>query len=245
MSYSDSQILQKLGKNIIIEPFNRSQLGPNSHDVTLGKYYYRYNSKNPPKYLSTLNPEQILQYWNVNSKSSNFGAHKAKLIKTQQQVDKYGVKVGQRIIVLQPGELILAHTQEIIGTIKNCNSMIQSKSSNMRCTITICQDSNFANIGYINRFTLEIQNHGQVPVVLIVGQRIGQVIFNKTGDVLNSYEGNYNIGNLQEVKKNWTPLCMIPSIAVTHLLGQNYNTWIKKRKNGEEQNDNNKRVKLS
>jgi hypothetical protein len=102
----------------------------------------------------------------------------------------------------------------------------------MRCCFTICQDSNFANVGYCNKFTLEIQNHGKVPVVLIVGQQIAQILFYQTGDVINSYSknGTYNIGDLQDVKDNWSPLCMIPGIAVNSLIGENYNTWIKKRK---------------
>jgi deoxycytidine triphosphate deaminase len=100
MSYSDSKILENLGKNIIIEPFNRQQLGSNSYDVLLGEYYYRYNSANPPNYISTLNPEQILQYWNVELNSPYFGAYKAYLIKTEDEALEFGVKIGQRIIIL-------------------------------------------------------------------------------------------------------------------------------------------------
>ena len=202
MSLSDSEILTELGKNIIIHPFEKSQLGSNSYDVTLGEYFYghrahnnkndyvgtwkykQYNTILDRHFISTQNGKQIAEYW-----LAILSAQKAELISNLKDAEFYGVNLNDQIIIIRPGELILAHTNEIVGTIDNYNAMIQGKSTCARIGISICGDSNFGNIGFVNRWTLEIQNHSEYSVVLIVGQKIGQILFNRSGPVLNSYAG--------------------------------------------------------
>lgn len=240
MSLSDTQILANLNKDIIISPFNPDQLGPNSYDVTLGEWYYSVNeekmpcylpntsidiSKNSLKYLSSENGKQISEYWGVTNLAPNFGAKKAFKITTEYEAELYGVSKGDQIIIVEPGELILAHTNEIVGTLNNFNMMIQNKSTIMRIGVTICRDANFANVGFIGRFCLEISNESKVCSVLRVGQRIAQILFNSTGPVSKPYNGQYNLGKTaSEILKNWTPLNMIPKIAVDSVLKANLPT---------------------
>lgn len=77
--------------------------------------------------------------------------------------------------------------------------------------------------GYFNRWTLEIENHSLVPTVLKVGEKVGQMVFMRTGDVSEPYtvKGQYQkTSDLETLIQEWSPLCMIPSKAVTYLRTQ-------------------------
>ena len=74
--------------------------------------------------------------------------------------------------------------------------------------------------GYFNRWTLEIENHALVPLVLKVGETVGQMVFMRTGNVLQQYtvKGQYQkTSDLETLMQEWSPLCMIPSKAVADL----------------------------
>ena len=147
-------------------------------------------------------------------------AQRAMLVDNQEDAEYLGVNVGDEIIILKPRQLILGHTQEIVGTIRNFNTLIQSKSTSGRIGLTICKDSNFGSVGYVNKWTLEIENHSEVNIILKVGQKIAQMIFYHTGTVANNYNkiGQYNSGEtVEEITKNWKPEHMLPGIALKYL----------------------------
>ncbi len=212
---SDLEIISELGKDVIIYPFNKIQLQPSTYDITLGEFYFRRNPHPKFKYLHPENGSHIIDYWNViPDKLLNYGAHQATEVKTQEEADEYGVKVGDKVIILKPGELILAHTQEFIGGRNSITTEIKCRSTFGRSGITICKCSGQGDNGYINRWTLEIQNHTQTNIVLTVGERVGHIKFLRTGLVEIQYEkkGNYqSTDNLDTLRKEWTALCLIPS----------------------------------
>jgi deoxycytidine triphosphate deaminase len=83
----------------------------------------------------------------------------------------------------------------------------------------VCFDAGWVDPGYINRITLEIYNlNSHESVVLPVGERIGQLIFHKTGPVDGDYSngrggisGKYqHTDNLDELVKTWEPSMMLP-----------------------------------
>jgi hypothetical protein len=85
--------------------------------------------------------------------------------------------------------------------------------------VAICFDAGWIDPGYINRITLEIYNLNQhESVVLPVGERVGQLIFHKTGPVEGDYStgrdgmsGKYqNTAELDELIANWSPDQMLP-----------------------------------
>src|SRR5256885_9188456 len=62
MLLSDKHILQELKRgNIIIEPFDERQLGPNSYDCRMGEWYYQGDANVEEMHLD--NPNEILHYW--------------------------------------------------------------------------------------------------------------------------------------------------------------------------------------
>ena len=144
----------------------------------------------------------------------------------QEWCDKYGFKTFKNIpldhpiIVLKPGERILAHTHEFIGIRAHGGAAeVKSRSSWGRNGVAVCFDAGWIDPGYVNRITLEIYNLNQhESVVLPVGERIGQLIFHTAGPVEGDYSdgrdgmsGKYqHTDNLDELIASWRPEMMLP-----------------------------------
>ncbi len=124
------------------------------------------------------------------------------------------------IIVLQPGERILAHTHEFVGIRTQGGACeVKSRSSWGRNGVAVCFDAGWVDPGYINRITLEIYNlNMHESVVLPVGERVGQLIFHHTGPVEGGYaegrdgmSGKYqHTDDLDELIRTWEPSMMLP-----------------------------------
>jgi dCTP deaminase len=237
---SDKDILDemKLG-NVVIDSFNMNQLGPNTYNTTLGEWYYTSNYIKPdttdwhktirhendnvekPKYINPDNGESIAKYWNVSLDSKlNYGAYKAVEIMDTYSAKNYYTDIGKSIILLWPGELILGHTIEYIGGRNNITTVMSARSTMGRCGLSVCKCAGTGDVGYIQRWTMEFENHADVPQVLEVGSQKSQITFHRTGPVMRSYEsrGQYQTSNnLDDMKKNWTPLNMIPKKAIEYL----------------------------
>jgi len=176
---SDSEILEELEKgNIIIKPFRIEQLNPNSYDVRLGEYYAVENVLN--HVILPFDENSVRNHWKI--------------------------KKANKEIEIHPGETILAHTQEIIGGCHNIASKMNARSSLGRLGLSVCKCAGFGDVGFINKWTMEITNHSQhASVRLPIGMRIAQISFFRTGRVLKEYQGKYGQGE-------WTPEDMIPKL---------------------------------
>jgi dCTP deaminase len=242
---SNKEILTEIGTRLQISPFNRENLQTNSYDVTIGKYYYRrghagtINNRNidmsdaghgrlfRSQFFCIGNGEHTARYWGLKpqvdkGETRDFGANEAELITTEEDAQKYGVKVGDMIIIIYPGETILGHTNEFIGGVQNITTMMKARSSSGRSCITVCACAGLGDVGFFNRWTMEIKNHGYDPVVIVVGTRISQIVFFWCGDVLDdksySEKGQYQKSdNLEELEREWNPSAMLPSSSVTYM----------------------------
>jgi len=176
---SDSEILEELEKgNIIIKPFRKEQLNPNSYDVRLGEYYAVENVLN--HVILPFDENSVRNHWKI--------------------------KKANKEIEIHPGETILAHTQEIIGGCHNIASKMNARSSLGRLGLSVCKCAGFGDVGFINKWTMEITNHSQhASIRLLIGMRIAQISFFRTGRVLKEYQGKYGQGE-------WTPEDMIPKL---------------------------------
>ena len=92
---------------------------------------------------------------------------------------------------------------------------MQSRSTWGRNGVAVCFDAGWGDPGYINRWTMEIYNLNQRhSVVLPVGERIAQIVFQKTGEVEGSYHnlsGKYQSDQeLETLIAEWSPLQMLP-----------------------------------
>ena len=216
MALSDKRIQEEMKKgDIIISPFNRDQLATSSYDVTLGEYFYR---EQPPKYNHAL-----YNIWSKEHMEHVWGADKVeRAVTAKEAFKKYnfefdGIRPDDKVIVLRPGETILAHTQEFIGGKDHITTMMKARSSLGRNFIEVCKCAGWGDVGYINRWTMEITNNSKNYIIpLVVGRRIAQIIFFETGPIeAKDYASSGKYASSTDVKKlakEWKPDSMLPKL---------------------------------
>ncbi|MFZ2125789.1 MAG: dCTP deaminase [Candidatus Saccharimonadales bacterium] len=215
--YSNTEIKQAIKDGIIVSvPYNESHVSEASVDFTLGHYYYKQEFDQDARLYNPLDQTEVARYFR--------GPLEA--IKHKDWCDLHGYNLFENIpndhpiIVIQPGERILAHTHEFIGIRANGGACeVKSRSSWGRNGVAVCFDAGWIDPGYINRITLEIYNlNKHEAVVLPVGERIGQLVFHHTGPVDGDYSdgrggvsGKYqHTSNLKELIRTWSPEQMLP-----------------------------------
>lgn len=211
MALSDKEILRHkdLG-NIVIEPFESDHLATSSYDVSLGEWYFSEHRQS----------FDIYNIWNKEHTEKVWGTipHKAEFAKDiLKNFDFVGIEPDDKVILLSPGETILAHTEEFIGGKNEITTMMKARSSMGRNFIEVCKCAGWGDVGYVNRWTMEITNNSRFhSIPLVVGRRIAQIIFFHTGPILeNDYTktGKYQSStDLDELKKTWNPLSMLPKL---------------------------------
>jgi dCTP deaminase len=219
MALSDKKILEEMKKgDIIIEPFKRENLATSSYDVTLGEYYYR--EQRPERYnhdiFNIYNEKDMNHVWSAKEFKK---AKKASEVFKNYKFDFTGISPNDKIILLKPGETILAHTDEYIGGNNHITTMMKARSSIGRSFIEVCKCAGWGDVGYVNRWTMEITNNSRnYSIPLVVGRRIAQIIFFETGPIESA---NYSqiknskyasSTNIKELKKMWKPEDMLPKL---------------------------------
>jgi dCTP deaminase len=129
------------------------------------------------------------------------------------------IKPDDRLILLRPGETILAHTAEFIGG-RNCIvAKMYARSSLGRNFVEVCKDAGWGDVGYFNRWTMEVTNNSQhFTIPLVVGRRIGQIVFyeveplKETPDYVREGGKYQKSQDIEEVKKMWKPEMMVPQM---------------------------------
>ena len=216
MLLSQKAILRHFKKgNIIIEPFYKRKLQTASYDVSLGEWYFRESHPEGRETIHNVYDEQSTKIvWN-----GPFKADEAKKLVKRNKIKLRNIGPEDKIILLEPGETILAHTREFIGGRKVCVAKMYARSSLGRNFIEVCKDAGWGDIGYFNRWTMEITNNSRYfTIPLVVGRRIAQMVFyeveplpNKKGDYVK--DGKYQLSqDIEQVKKLWRPEMMIPKM---------------------------------
>lgn len=210
--YSNTQIKQAIKDgHIVFLPYQPDHINGSSVDVTLGEYFYRTDRQSEFAVYNPFDKIEVDRYFGKPQKA----------ILHKEWCKQAGVKPlanipdDHPIIVLEPGERILAHTHEFIGIKPPGTTSMQSRSTWGRNGVAVCFDAGWGDPGYINRWTMEIYNLNQRhSVVLPVGERIAQIVFQETGEVEGAYHnlsGKYqNSLNLEELMENWSPEQMLP-----------------------------------
>jgi len=215
--YSNTEIKAAITDGTIVSvPYNEAHIAEASMDFTLGHYFYKQEYEEDAKVYNPFDQTDVARYFK--------GPLEA--MPHAEWCEKHGyslfenIPAGHPIIVLRPGERILAHTHEFMGIRAHGGAAeVRSRSSWGRNGVAICFDAGWVDPGYINRITLEIYNlNMHESVVLPVGERVGQLIFHKTGPVEGDYSdgrggvsGKYqHTADLQELIANWTPEQMLP-----------------------------------
>ena len=215
MALSDKRILEcKKEGSVVIETFKRENLATSSYDVTLGEYFFiEQRPKHFENIFNIYDKAHVERVWGTK-------VHKAKRAKElfeKYDFDWVGIKPDDQVILLAPGETVLGHTQEFIGGRDHVTTMMKARSSLGRSFIEVCKCAGWGDVGYTNRWTMEITNNSEhYYIPLVVGRRIAQIVFFETGPILEkSYfvEGKYqSSGTFAQLKKAWKPEMMLPRL---------------------------------
>jgi deoxycytidine triphosphate deaminase len=284
---SDTEILKHMETgHIVIEPFEKNNLQPNSYDVRLGRWYYRsrayidqkeeivnpYNPRSserwvlhcakpfpsPPKAIKTstwtlMIVTAIVAAFACGPMVKTYADFVSVIVvsliciamvgsvhhhspaaaddnETQwPSAEELGiVDPNQDVIILGPGECILAHTDAIIGTrmkqetATQIAATLQTRSSFGRNDVDVCASAGLIDTGYANRITLEIRNLSAFSsIILYAGERVGQVVFHYAGVVEKPYCGSYHPSvdgrpedNVKRIAEAWKPEMMLPHLRV-------------------------------
>lgn len=92
-------------------------------------------------------------------------------------------------MILYPGEFVLGHTIEHISMPRDVSGWVKDKSTNARCGLAV--QNTVLEPGWRGQITLEITNHGPVPIKLLAGAAIAQVQFIRCSPCNTPYEGKY------------------------------------------------------
>ncbi len=196
--------------DIVIDPFEPENLGSAQYDVTIGENFYREANH----FGSLYNPfdeKQVRQKWEL-----------CRAITHEDWIERsgaplVGVHDNDKLIIVGPGETILAHTQEFIGGACNhITTMMKARSSMGRNFFEVCKCAGMGDAGYFNRWTMEVTNNSrfhQIPIV--VGRRVAQLLFfaiepvaaADVYDVAGKYQSSKS---LAELKASWSPEQMLP-----------------------------------
>lgn len=208
MALSNRTILQEIEKgDIIIAPFDSRNLSTSSYDVTLGEFFFA-EQKTPDYYYNPYDKSNQDRVWGTEplraDQAHNFG-------------EFVGIAPTDLVIMIQPGQTILAHTKEFIGGKNHITTMMKARSSTGRNFIQVCKCAGWGDVGYVNRWTMEISNSSQYYAIpLVVGRRIAQIIFFETGEINGAdytKTGNYaSSTELAELQASWKPEDMLPKM---------------------------------
>jgi dCTP deaminase len=225
---SDAEVLAAIDVgHVLIHPFDRAQLSTSSYDVRLGEWYYR--EQVPPlggDVFNVLDQGQVAAVWGDPQRAERA----VDALERHPGASVEGVGADDRVIMLAPGESILAHTQEFIGgraynedrmrrrhPAGGVTTMMKARSSIGRCSVSVCSCAGWGDVGYVNRWTMEIHNRSRhFTIPLVVGTRVAQIVFLRTGALAGAdytakgaYAGTHMLDALVE---EWRPEMMLPKM---------------------------------
>ncbi len=185
---------------VIIDPFDPDLLGSSSYDVRLGGNFYIADSGTLDPVFSPFDEKSVRDYYKGPFQARTAGEY----CDEHHLADFPGIQPDELVIVLRPGECILAHTIEYIGAVYGATTMMKAKSSIGRINVSACDDAGWGDVGYVNQWTFEVRNKNQTPIVLVAGMPIAQMVFLWVQGASISYgdTGHYQSGiDLAEIKK--------------------------------------------
>lgn len=268
MTLSDTEIIQGLVEGqIICRPLRLENVRGASIDLTLGANFWRCDAR-PHGVFNPYSKDEIDRYfagpfvakpyasvfekigredmrcrwpWPVGTKIRNPrnpvpGSKEPDFVEAPSPFEN--IPDDWPVIVLGPGERILAHTHEFVGIrpprwvrgegdhkydfkkdrwLKGGTSQIHARSSSGRVGIKVCDDAGLGDPGYWDRWTLEMRNDNREAIIIPQGERVAQINFHETGPTRESYgteklyESKYQTtDDVEKMVAEWRPENMLP-----------------------------------
>jgi dCTP deaminase len=216
MLLSRNAILRHLKEgNIVVDPFDERKLKTASYDISLGEWLWREAHPDGRATIHNLYDEASTRMiW-----QGPFQAERAGAVSERLGMVFRNIKPDDKIILLRPGETILGHTEEYIGGRNNVVAKMYARSSLGRNFVEVCKDAGWGDVGYFNRWTMEVTNNSQhFTIPLVVGRRVGQMVFYEVEPIRDIPDyvkegGKYqHVDSLDDLKRTWSPEMMIPQM---------------------------------
>ena len=136
--YSNAQIRDAIRwGQIVFHPLVEENIAGSSVDVSLGDWFYRTERTSSSGFYNPFDKDDVQRYFD--------GPYQAEIHKdwAKQNVRTLfeGIPEDHPIIVLRPGERILAHTHEFIGIKAPGTSTMQARSTWGRNGVAVCLDA--------------------------------------------------------------------------------------------------------
>lgn len=238
--YSDKELRVALELGHIVCDPRPNKVNGSSIDVRLGEnFYLAGNARNVQGMFNPFDSEDVNRYFGEPKEAKAARIVIAKTLENLEYLQESGVisdaqfKTRQEylkdtdeikgldpdhpIILLRPGERILAHTDEFIGIKAPGTTSMQTRSTIGRTGVATCFCAGWGDPGYVNRWTMEVNNLNEFEYIpLAHGQRVAQLVFMATGGVSTEYAistGKYQndvADNIVEIKKNWKKNMILP-----------------------------------
>ena len=101
------------------------------------------------------------------------------------------ISLQKEEIVIPPHSFLLATTKEHIELPENLTAFVEGRSSIGRMGLFI-QNAGWVDPGFAGQITLELYNANRLPIKLVSGRRICQLVFAKMDEKADSpYNGKY------------------------------------------------------
>lgn len=129
----------------------------------------------------------------------NFSELKAELVDPTNKESFKFIPIEGDEYILQPGCFVLASLLEDIELPPNIYADIRGKSSLGRLGLDNSSVAGLIDAGWSGILTIELSNHGTVPIKLTKGMKIGQIVFHQTA-VCDKPYGSAGVGRYQRQK---------------------------------------------
>lgn len=149
MVISDIDIIERIANcELVIEPYNEGNVEPASVDLRLGEEFRR----------ADLHHSDSIDLRDSSGEEIDWIHHTGS-------------------IKLFPGDFVLASTKERVSLPDDVVGEVFGRSSLARLGISVHQTAGYIDPGFEGQITLELSNHGPVPVTVAADQRICQISF--------------------------------------------------------------------
>lgn len=170
MTYTDEMLATAYGSGAFwVEPWSDDQVNPASYDLRLGK-----ELRVRPSYGEALDGE--------------WSAVPLDLALLNEHGEYLEPRRMEHAYVMEPGEFLLASTEETVYLDPTLVGRVEGKSSLARVGLAVHVTGGFIDPGFRGQITLEMANLLHRPLVLRPGMRIAQIaISNVFGRVAKPY----------------------------------------------------------
>lgn len=203
--------------NIIVFPFDGQSVNTTSYDARLGAWFFRETrERGGRKIFNPFDKAHVDRYW----------GRPYLAVRAGQWMHENGRRLENItdedfLVIIEPGETILAHTCEFVGGRNIVSTEMRARSSVGRVGLTVCKCAGWGDVGFCNRWTMEVTNLMDDSVlVLPVGMRVAQIAFYQCDPIPTQVGGTYaredgkyqTTDDIDEMIRSWSPEDMLPKL---------------------------------